>query len=177
MKTFAATLFALSLVLAAGCARDDQPAQTKANAEAATTSAAPAAPKAAANTATATAAPAHAQAGTETAAAGMHQGCGGDCGGEGECADGEECGCEGAMANHPPRHAPADAVWTTLQVKGMHCGGCAKKIETAVAGLDGVFDVTADYKSGEVRIATAPGTNDVRKRVTPAIDKLGYRVQ
>ncbi len=174
MKTFAATLFALSILLAAGCTRDDQPA--KANAEAATTSAAPAAPKAAATTETATATPA--QAGTETAAAGEHDGCGGDCGGGGECADGEECGCEGAMAKHPPRHVPADAVWTTLQVKGMHCGGCATKIESAVTQLDGVFDVTADYKSGQVRIATtAPAANDLRKRVTPEIDKLGFSVQ
>ncbi len=177
MKTFTATLFALSLVLAAGCTHtDDQPAQANAEAPAA---------KAGATVETATATPAQAapatatpaQAAPATAAAGEHDGCGGEgeCGGE--CGDGEECGCGAAMANHPPRNVPADAVWTTLQVKGMHCGGCAKKIETAVSAMDGVFDVTADYKSGEVRIATAPGTGDVRAQVTPAIDKLGYRVQ
>lgn len=88
----------------------------------------------------------------------------------GHC-DGTTCGGEA-----PHLVAPANATWTTLHVAGMHCGGCARRIERALAKVDGVLGVKADFATSQVQVATASGT-DVRKLVSPAIDNLGYQVQ
>jgi copper chaperone CopZ len=102
--------------------------------------------------------------------------CGGSCGGGGSCGEaGKACGCGAAMAEKVPRHVPPDAVWTTLDVRGMRCGGCAKKIEAALARVDGVYDVTADYTKGVVKVAGNQAS--VRDRVVPRIRALGYKVQ
>ena len=98
-------------------------------------------------------------------------GCGEQCGEGGEC--GGSCGCNQIPAR-APRTVPATATWTELEVQGMRCGGCAKKIEAAVAGIEGVYDVRADFRSGTVRFAAE---NDIRQRVAPRIAALGYRVQ
>jgi Cu+-exporting ATPase len=89
--------------------------------------------------------------------------CGGSCGGQ--------CGGEA-----PHLVAPANAIWTTLHVTGMHCGGCARRIERALAGLDGVLGVQADFAGARVQVATASGT-DAKRLVQPTIDGLGYHVQ
>lgn len=102
--------------------------------------------------------------------------CGGSCGGGGSCA-GKACGCEAAMATRAPRNVPSDAVWTEVAVKGMRCGGCEKRIEAALAGLDGVYDVDANHEHGSVRIAAAPTDREVRTRVVPQIEALGFRTR
>jgi Cu+-exporting ATPase len=71
---------------------------------------------------------------------------------------------------------PADAQWTELQVAGMKCGGCARRIKTAVTGVTGVLGVDVNLATRTVRIATAKG-KDGRVLAAPAIDALGYRVQ
>lgn len=101
---------------------------------------------------------------------------GGACGGGGSCS-GSSCGCEAAMATRAPRNVPPDATWTEVSVKGMRCGGCEKRIEAALAGLDGVYDVDASHTSASVRIATAPTDRTVRDRVVPQIEALGFRTQ
>jgi copper chaperone CopZ len=88
--------------------------------------------------------------------------CNGSCGGQ--------CGGEA-----PPLVAPANAAWTTLAVTGMHCGGCARRIERALASVTGVLGVQADFAQGQVRVATASGV-DARHLVQPTIDGLGYHV-
>ena len=85
--------------------------------------------------------------------------CGGQCGGE-----------------SPNLVAPKDATWTTLHVTGMHCGGCARRIERALAGVGGVLGVKADFANAQVQVATASGV-DAKHLVQPTIDGLGYRVQ
>jgi copper chaperone CopZ len=91
--------------------------------------------------------------------------CGGNC-----------CGGMAEASASVPVEAPADALWTEMKVSGMHCGMCARKIESAVAVVEGVVAVTADPTTGLVRIATARGARDIRAEVTPRIDALGYRV-
>ena len=95
---------------------------------------------------------------------GMHgASCSGSCGGQ--------CGGES-----PSLVAPANATWTTLNVTGMHCGGCARRIERALAKVDGVLGVKADFAGAKVEVATAAGI-DAKHLVQPTIDGLGYRVQ
>ena len=87
----------------------------------------------------------------------------------GQC--GNECGGEA-----PHLVAPANATWTTLHVTGMHCGGCARRIERALASVHGVLGVQADFATAQVRVATTGGV-DVRHLVQPTIDGLGYHVE
>ena len=86
--------------------------------------------------------------------------CGGSCGG----------GTTPQWAAVPDKNA-----WTALQVTGMRCGGCGKKIERALANVDGVLAVKTDHKNARVEVATKPGV-DARALVKPTIDGLGYQV-
>jgi copper chaperone CopZ len=140
----------------AACQRPD-PAERSAE----LTSRAQVSPAPAATTTTATAPEQHA------CGCGMQSGAG--------CTSGGQCGgqCGGAS---PELVAPANASWTKLHVAGMHCGGCARRIERALAGIDGVVGVRADFAHAEVEVATAGGV-DARRLAAPVIDGLGYRVE
>lgn len=101
------------------------------------------------------------------------------CGGGSSCGGGmtEAGGCTGGVTAMPTWAAlPADATWTELKVTGMHCGGCARRIEKQLATVDGVLGVKIDVTSARVAIATVKGV-DARGMVKPAIDKLGYLVE
>jgi copper chaperone CopZ len=101
-----------------------------------------------------------------------HHSCG--CGGGGQC--GGQCGASCGGGEAPAWTTPDTANWTALHVTGMHCGGCARRIERALAGVKGVLGVKADYSTAKVEIATADGV-DAKKLVTSTIDGLGYRVE
>ncbi|MEO8843903.1 MAG: heavy-metal-associated domain-containing protein [Kofleriaceae bacterium] len=95
------------------------------------------------------------------------------CGGEGEaCGPGCTAGTEAS-----PTWAvlPAGTPWTALHVTGMHCGECAKKIERALAKVDGVRGVKIDLDTQKVEIAVTDG-HDARTLAKPVIDSLGYHV-
>jgi len=47
---------------------------------------------------------------------------------------------------------PEGQAMVALNVTGMSCGSCCTKVETAVAKLDGVVDVKADYAKGVATI-------------------------
>ncbi|MCX5742864.1 MAG: heavy-metal-associated domain-containing protein [Proteobacteria bacterium] len=101
--------------------------------------------------------------------------CGGACGGSAAAMEGG--GCSGGVAELPKWAAlPADAQWTELKVTGMHCGGCARRIENQLATVKGVLGVKIDVASAKVVVATAKGV-DARGLTKSAIDTLGYSVQ
>ncbi|HHT75101.1 MAG TPA: cation transporter [Methanomassiliicoccaceae archaeon] len=63
----------------------------------------------------------------------------------------------------------------TLNVKGMKCGGCKKRVEDALVSLPGVSSVKIDLKKGEVQVAydeTSTGPEQIRKKIGEA----GYQV-
>jgi copper chaperone CopZ len=103
-------------------------------------------------------------------------GCGGSCGGScgSSCSCGGSCGGGGAAVQWGT--VPVGSTWTEMHVTGMHCGGCARRIENALSQLDGIVGAQIDVTTGTVKVATARGV-DARKLATPAIDGLGYRVQ
>lgn len=61
-----------------------------------------------------------------------------------------------------------------LQVSGMHCGGCANKVQRAIQDVDGVCTVQVDQNTGNV-IIEGCGVND--DDVVKSIERLGYSVQ
>lgn len=93
--------------------------------------------------------------------------CGGQCG---EMAGG--CGGGEAVTWGP---LPEGTPWTALHVTGMKCGGCAKKIESALAKVDGVKGVKIDWQAGKVEVAVQEG-KDARAIAKPVVDSLGYHV-
>ena len=41
-----------------------------------------------------------------------------------------------------------------IKIKGMVCGGCEKRVETALKTIEGIKEVTADHTTGKVKIQT-----------------------
>ena len=39
-----------------------------------------------------------------------------------------------------------------INVEGMHCGGCEKRIQNAVSDIDGVESVEAHFEAGTVKV-------------------------
>src|SRR4051812_39853022 len=80
------------------------------------------------------------------------------CGGMGSC--GGQCGgqCGGAGPDVQWATVPEGSKWTEMHVTGMHCGGCAKRIERALAKVDGIVGAEIDVTTGMVKVATARGT-------------------
>jgi copper chaperone CopZ len=62
---------------------------------------------------------------------------------------------------------------TVFEVRGMTCGGCAKRIRTAIeTDLGEGTEVAVDHKSGRVTV-TAPGGID-HETVQAAVERTGY---
>lgn len=64
----------------------------------------------------------------------------------------------------------------SLQVEGMDCIECAKKIERAVLALDGVTGVRVSYTLGKLNVEGKKGPLD-RKDVVHTVERLGYKVR
>ena len=47
---------------------------------------------------------------------------------------------------------PEGQAMAAIEVSGMSCGSCCTKVETAVAKLDGVVKVKADYEKGVTKV-------------------------
>jgi copper chaperone CopZ len=54
---------------------------------------------------------------------------------------------------------------TTLQVTGMHCGSCKRRIDAALAKLPGVASVRVDIPAQRVEIRHADATTVARLRI------------
>lgn len=63
-----------------------------------------------------------------------------------------------------------------LPVEGMSCQHCKSSIETAVKQLEGVKEVTADYKEGFVIINYEENKIALDKLINE-IEELGYEVK
>lgn len=75
------------------------------------------------------------------------------------------------------RDIPGNAVWKTLKVSGMTCGGCERRVIANVGKLDGIVSVEADSELGQVRIAMAADSAETTKAATAEIKRLGYKVE
>lgn len=72
---------------------------------------------------------------------------------------------------------PADQVETvSYRVEGMTCPSCEEHVRHGVAGVDGVIDVTADYRTGMAKVRFDRGRTDT-EAIRQAIDGTGYKVK
>ena len=60
-----------------------------------------------------------------------------------------------------------------LNVKGMKCEGCENRIKNVVSSIDGVREVSADYKTGVVTILCEKDLNDI---IINAIEDIDFEV-
>lgn len=63
----------------------------------------------------------------------------------------------------------------TVEVKGMHCGGCEGLVEEALEGLPGVTSVKADAKAGTALLQVEDGATLSEDAVKKAVSSAGKR--
>ncbi|VVC00045.1 Heavy-metal-associated domain protein [uncultured archaeon] len=66
------------------------------------------------------------------------------------------------------------SVEKVFRVKGMHCSSCGVLIRDALSEIGGVEKVSADHKSGIVKVVSR---TDVSQKAMDAIEKEGYKVE
>ena len=64
----------------------------------------------------------------------------------------------------------------TIRVRQIHCTGCERRIEQAVSRLDGVRQVKADHRNGEVRVVL-DDTRTSDATIRTSITRAGFEVQ
>ncbi len=64
----------------------------------------------------------------------------------------------------------------TIRVREIHCEGCERRIEKAVSQLDGVRQVKADHRDGQLRVVLE-GTLTSLAAIRSAIERAGFEVQ
>ena len=60
-----------------------------------------------------------------------------------------------------------------LEVKGMTCGNCVKRITKIISGFDGISDVSVDLQRMEATFEPDPQTTAV-SQIVQAINDFGY---
>ena len=74
------------------------------------------------------------------------------------------CSSSGTKKNTPEQKSVSTenvkTVAVELSIKGMSCTGCEQTIQSGVAGIAGVKQVKADFKSGKARVEFAPDVAD-----------------
>lgn len=62
-----------------------------------------------------------------------------------------------------------------LRVAGMDCTGCEARIQKALNRLEGIRQATANYQTGEVRVAFDPAHTS-ETAIRACIQQAGYEV-
>lgn len=62
-----------------------------------------------------------------------------------------------------------------LNVEGMHCEGCEKRIKNSISELDGVDCVVADHNDGRVKVTL--NKNMDKKLIIDTIEDIGFEVK
>lgn len=65
----------------------------------------------------------------------------------------------------------------TISITGMSCGSCCKKVETAVAELDGVVKVKADYEKKLAMVVYETAKVDMATIVNTINEKTSFKAK
>lgn len=68
-----------------------------------------------------------------------------------------------------------EAESVTLPVAGMMCASCARRVESALLGMGGIFSVSASLASGQVTVKYSPAQANPGD-IKHAIETAGYKV-
>ncbi len=64
-----------------------------------------------------------------------------------------------------------------LRVMGMHCAGCAQRVEDALRGAAGVLDARVDLVSGSAQVTACMEAEDAFESLVAAVRAAGYDAQ
>ena len=62
-----------------------------------------------------------------------------------------------------------------LNVEGMMCGGCEKRIENAVSSIEGVSKVSANHENGTVTVSVTQEID--QNKIKEKIENIGFTVK
>ncbi|TLF53044.1 cadmium-translocating P-type ATPase [Halomonas urmiana] len=68
------------------------------------------------------------------------------------------------------------AATLTLRVEGMDCGGCERKVESALGRLEGIAEVSASSVTGSVKLHHSAHTTPSHAAIERTLHELGYRL-
>ena len=60
-----------------------------------------------------------------------------------------------------------------LEIKGMTCGNCVKRVNKIISGFDNVSDVSVDLQRMEATFECDPVNTDI-KNIVKAINNFGF---
>ena len=72
---------------------------------------------------------------------------------------------------------PEGQARAVIQVSGMTCGDCCVKVEAAVAKINGVVDVKADYEEGVATVTYEKNKVDVKQIVEAINTKTSFKAK
>jgi copper chaperone CopZ len=72
---------------------------------------------------------------------------------------------------------PEGQAMAAIEVTGMSCGACCTKVETAVAKLDGVVKVKADYEKGLTKVIYETSKTDVDQIVKAINTETSFKAK
>jgi copper chaperone/Cu+-exporting ATPase len=72
---------------------------------------------------------------------------------------------------------PEGQAMASISISGMTCGGCCTKVESAVAELDGVVKVKADYENKVAMVVYETDKVDVDTIVETINTKTGFKAE
>ena len=64
---------------------------------------------------------------------------------------------------------------TTLKIDGMHCDGCATRIQSLLSKQPGVREATVSYADGAARLSFNPQTVN-EGRLIEVVERAGFSV-
>ena len=71
--------------------------------------------------------------------------------------------------------APIQSPTVTINVDGMHCAGCAKKVESKLKAISGVNAVKIDVTTGVVVVSPQPKKQLSPRVLWETVEKAGYQ--
>nr|WP_299241232.1 heavy metal translocating P-type ATPase [uncultured Halomonas sp.] len=74
----------------------------------------------------------------------------------------------------PTQHTAPSTL--TLQVEGMDCGGCERKVEAALGRLEGIEEVSASSVTGSVTIQPQSRASPSHETIERTLNALGYQL-
>lgn len=63
-----------------------------------------------------------------------------------------------------------------LQITGMKCGECVRRVAESLLGVEGVDDAEVDLETGSARVRLSEGSPASQGDLIKAVDEAGYAV-
>src|SRR5690606_9794272 len=87
-----------------------------------------------------------------------------------------DCGCHDRGAQAPCSNESGAIPNVAMRVEGMDCASCVGKIETALARIPGVSDISLNFATQKLELRLAPSSSVQAGDIEKTIRRLGFGV-